>query len=127
MKEPGYKRRLRQLKTWARIHFYTIIYVGVFTILTQYILRNWTTCISMQFFSQFDGNNILFLVWISSIILFFYDVEAKGWKFHRKNNEETRKRIEAAESDFTQSQIQNIKDSLQYQESGKENGGANLK
>lgn len=42
----------------------------------------------MQFFSRFDGNNILFLVWIALIILFFYDVEAKGFKFNRKKSPE---------------------------------------
>ena len=47
----------------------------------------------MQFFSQFDGNNILFLIWIASIFLFFYDVEAKGRKFRRKGIEEANRQI----------------------------------
>jgi len=122
MKKPWYK----QVITWIEIHLYTILYVGVFIMLTKYILHNWAICISMQFFSRFNGNNILFLVWIASIALFFYDIEAKGWKFHRKEFEDTKKRIEDAESTFTQNQIKNIRDSLQTQDLEEVNGGADL-
>ena len=46
-----------------------IFHYAVLIALTWYVLSNWETCISMQFFSRFDGNNILFLVWIILIVL----------------------------------------------------------
>lgn len=76
---------------WVRI--YTILYIVLLGILTKYICENWEKCISMRFFSQFDGNNILFLVWIAAIMLFFYDIEIKEGKFHRRNIEEAKKQI----------------------------------
>lgn len=48
----------------------------------------------MRFFSQFDGNNILFLVWIADILLFFYDVEIKEGKLHRRSIEEAKKQVQ---------------------------------
>lgn len=77
---------------WVRI--YTILYIVLLCILTKYICENWEKCISMRFFSQFDGNNILFLVWIAAIILFFYDIEVKEGKFHRRNIEEARNQVQ---------------------------------
>ena len=47
----------------------------------------------MQFFTQFNGNNILFLVWIADIMLFFYDVELKEGKILRRNIEEAKKQV----------------------------------
>lgn len=76
---------------WVRI--YTFLHLILLGILTKYILENWKVCISMQFFSRFDGNNILFLVWIADILLFFYDVEIKAGKLHRRNIEEAQKQI----------------------------------
>lgn len=77
---------------WVRI--YTFLHLMLLGILTKYILENWKTCISMQFFSRFDGNNILFLVWIADILLFFYDVEIKEGKLHRRNIEEAKKQVQ---------------------------------
>ena len=84
-------------------------------ILTRYILLNWDKCISMKFFEQFDGNNILFLVWIALIILFFYDIEAKDMKFHRKKIEDTQKQLAEADNAFQQNQINNLRESLHSQ------------
>lgn len=76
---------------WVRI--YTVSYLILLGILTKYICENWEKCISMQFFSQFDGNNILFLVWIAGIMLFFYDVEIKESKFHMRKIEEAKNQV----------------------------------
>lgn len=77
---------------WVRI--YTFLHLILLGILTKYVLENWETCISMRFFSQFDGNNILFLVWIADILLFFYDVEIKEGKLHRRSIEEAKKQVQ---------------------------------
>lgn len=71
----------------------------------------------MQFFTKFDGNNILFLVWIACILLFFYDIEAKGWKFHLKGNEEMQQQFACAESTYiNQMTTMNGRDNIQPQE-----------
>ena len=77
---------------WVRI--YTFSYLAILGILTQYICINWEKCISMQFFSKFDGNNVLFFVWIVAIVLFFYDVEVKEGKFHRRKIEEAKSQVQ---------------------------------
>ena len=77
---------------WVRI--YTILYIAILCKLSEYIFNNWEKCISMKLFSQFDGNNILFLVWIAAIALFFYDIEIKEGKFHRRKIEEAKNQVQ---------------------------------
>lgn len=111
---------LQWFKDWITTNIYTILYLGLIGILTKYIFCNWEKCISMQFFSRFDGNNILFLVWLLLIILPFYDIEGKGIKVHRKEM----KRMEDAEK-----KIQNKEAEYQLEklESERENTGPKTK
>lgn len=78
-------------------HFYASIHIIVFFSLSGYVLLNWETCISMQFFSRFDGNNILFLVWIILIFLLIYEVEGKGFKVAKRKQEETQQSLNEAD------------------------------
>lgn len=75
-----YKKLCKWLLKQRNIIFHWVILI----VLTVYIIRNWDSCVSMQFFSNFDGNNILFLVWIILIFLMLYDVEAKGVKLRKR-------------------------------------------
>lgn len=109
---------------WIKLHIYEIMYILLLVLLSSYILFNWEICVKMTFFEQFDGNNILFLIWIVLIILPFYDVEAKGWKFRRKGIEDTRKLFENAESNYMQEQINNLRDNMQSQNSDEIDGGS---
>lgn len=116
---------------WIKLHIYEIMYILLLALLSSYILFNWEICVTMTFFEQFDGNNILFLIWIVLLILPFYDVEAKGWKFRKKGIEDTRKLYENAESNFMQEQINNLqeqinnlRDSMQFQNSDEMEGGS---
>ena len=75
---------------------YGIFHFIVLLCLTCYILLNWEKCISMQFFSQFDGNNILLLVWIILIFLIIYEVEGKGIKIAEHKKEEVQQDLSDA-------------------------------
>lgn len=121
-KESWYKR----LKSWFSVHIYTILYVGVLAVLSWYILNNWEKCVSMQFFSRFDGNNILFLVWITLIILPFYDIEGKEIRIHRKEikkMEDTEKKLQMVDSKFQLEQLDIIKETVKTQPPAMSNGG----
>ncbi len=74
------RKWIQYLFYFVRLNIRSIMYIVDLTILWCYIILNWKKCISMQFFSQFDGNNILFLVGIVLIILPFYKIEGKGVK-----------------------------------------------
>lgn len=117
------KSIFKRFTNWAKLRIYEILYILLLTTLSSYIVVNWEKCIAMKFFEQFDGNNILFLIWIVLLILPFYDIEAKGWKFHRKGIEDTRKQFENAENTFMQNRINNIRDNIQAQNSEEMNGG----
>lgn len=120
------KNMFKRLLKWVKLHIYEILYIALLITLSSYIFINWGKCITMKFFEQFDGNNILFLVWIVLIILPFYDVEAKGWKFRRKGIEDTRKKLADADFVFLENQIKNMKDindSMQSQKSEGMDGG----
>lgn len=88
--KPNWLQRVAHF-VWVRI--YTVLYIAILWKLSEYIFNNWEKCISMKLFSQFDGNNILFLVWIVAIALFFYDIEIKEGKFHRRNIEEAKNQV----------------------------------
>lgn len=100
------------------------MYILLLALLSAYILINWEMCVTMTFFEQFDGNNILFLIWIVLLILPFYDVEAKGWKFRKKGIEDTRKLYENADLNYIQEQINNLRDTIQSQNSDGMDGGS---
>ncbi len=114
----------KKLIKWIKLRIYEILYIVLLAILSSYILINWKICVTMTFFEQFDGNNILFLIWIVLLILPFYDVEAKGWKFRKKGIEDTRKLFENAENNFMQERINNLRDSMQSQNSDETDGGS---
>lgn len=114
----------KKLIKWIKLRIYEILYIVLLVILSSYILINWEVCVTMNFFEQFDGNNILFLIWIVLLILPFYDVEAKGWKFRKKGIEDTRKLFENAESNFIQERINILRDSMHSQNSDEMDGGS---
>lgn len=114
----------KRLIKWIKLRIYEILYIVLLAILSSYILINWKICVTMTFFEQFDGNNILFLIWIVLLILPFYDVEAKGWKFRKKGIEDTRKLFENAENNFMQERINNLRDCMQFQNSDETDGGS---
>ena len=119
------KKIIKRVINWIRLRIYEILYMLLLIILSIYIIMNWKTCITMKFFEQFDGNNILFLVWIVLLILPFYDVEAEGWKFRRKGIQDTQRLFNNAEADFVQDQINNIRANAQSQDSEEMDRGGN--
>lgn len=92
----------KRLKNYIVMHKGAAEYYAVTTILWVYIILNWDKCISMQFFSEFDGNNILFLVALLLAILHFYDIEGKEWKVHRINSN-MKEEYEKADKRYEQS------------------------
>lgn len=82
------KFRIRNAFYWMRKHIYIILYVLLLIVLWLYVILNWDKCISMQFFSQFDGNNILFLTGIGLVVIPFFNIEAKEFKITMKKQKE---------------------------------------
>lgn len=108
---------------WFITYLTTILYVFILAILWTYIILNWEKCISMQFFSKFDGNNILFLVGILLTMLPFYEIEGKGIKLHRINLKSMGEELKGAESKYQEKSIEIQMDKLQSQAEGKALGG----
>lgn len=97
-------------------YIYQILYAIMLGVLWTYIVLNWEKCVSMKFFSQFDGNNILFLVGILLTVLPFYEVEGKGIKIRRVGAKELERDLEKEESDFQKNVIQNTMIMMQSQD-----------
>lgn len=112
-----------RLKDWAISNIYAIMYIVLIIALTKYVFCNWEECISMQFFSQFDGNNILFLVWILLFVLPFYDIEIKEAKFHKRNMEKAKEQVNDEGVALTLEQRVEKIDSMLSEMSAKMNGG----
>ena len=97
-------------------YFYQILYLILLGTLWIYIVLNWEKCVSMQFFSQFDGNTILFLVGISLVVLPFYEVEGKGFKIRRAGEKELERDLNKVESEYQKNVIQNTMIMMQSQD-----------
>lgn len=97
-------------------YIYQILYAIMLGVLWTYIVLNWEKCVSMKFFSQFDGNNILFLVGILLTVLPFYEVEGKVIKIRRVGAKELERDLEKEESDFQKNVIQNTMIMMQSQD-----------
>ena len=102
---------------------YRKLYAGLLIALTIYIICNWEKCISMQFFSQFDGNNILFLVWILLFVLPFYDIEIKVAKINKRNMEKAKEQVNDESVALTLEQRVKKIDSMLSEMSARMNGG----
>ena len=55
-------------------------YFVTVTLLTIYIIRNWCYAIEFTPFSDFNGNNLLFVVWIIIVVLPFIRLESEKGK-----------------------------------------------
>lgn len=83
MTNPKLTKRKRIWNWWLRYNN-AVFYWAALSVLTTYILINWEICISMQFFRKFDGNNILFLCWLSMIFLKIFKIKVKDVEIFRE-------------------------------------------
>lgn len=113
----------RRVVKWIIIHIYNILYLAMLSVLWGYIIINWEICISMQFFSRFDGNNILFLVGILLVILPFYELEGKGTRLRRTGTKAMEEDYRDADTRFLEDKIKNQMDKQNLQEETKSLGG----
>lgn len=105
----------KRLFNFLKRYIYQILYIIMLCALWIYIILNWEKCVSMQFFSQFDGNNILFLVGIILMILPFYEVEGDGIKIRRANVKALERDLEKQESEFQKNAMQITINTMQSQ------------
>ena len=91
-------------------YYRNILYVVIVFVLWGYLIYNWEKCISMQFFNQFDGNNILFLIGIALLILpfFRFEIEGKGVKVQAEMRKEMQADFQNADSDYKIKLIQRL-------------------
>lgn len=86
-----------------------IFHYFVLITLTCYVISNWETCTSMSFFKQFDGNNILFVVWIILIFLCIYNVRIDKYAIFERSAEQQKVQNQVLGSQMTyQSQMQQL-------------------
>ncbi len=100
------RKKLYQLVCFLSPYIRRILYIVGLIILWCYIILNWEKCISMQFFSQFDGNNILFLVGLMLAILPFYEVEGKGFKIKEAGVKALQEELERTRHNYLENSTQ---------------------
>ena len=114
---------IRRFLMWMRDHIYTILYILMLIVLWGYIICNWEACISMQFFSQFDGNNILFIAGLMLTILPFYDIEGKGVRLRRRNMKGLQNDLQSADSRYAQKKLESKISEMKFEVAEKSDGG----
>lgn len=69
-------------------------YVILLSISTPYVIRNFEEIVDFQFFTQFDGKNLIFVVWIVLLIIPLFDsFEGFGISIKRYNNQKEDKKL----------------------------------
>ncbi|MCH5185340.1 MAG: hypothetical protein J1F64_04355 [Oscillospiraceae bacterium] len=113
---------MRELFTKIKENLKLILYIMLLLGLSTYVVINWDKCISMRFFKYFNGNNILFLVWLAMLILQFHDVEIKDFKV-RVNVTDMERAYNNADTNFLENRENNT---INAQDSEEENEGGNI-
>lgn len=124
------KKAISGVCNFLETYFITIFHMVVLVGLSWYVFKNWETCISMQFFDDFNGNNILFLVWIILIFLLIYKVDGSVIKLTEKKREQTQEDLMKLNLQYqidtrfsqTKSSCPNLDNMPQNKERGKQNG-----
>lgn len=122
------KTEEKQKRDWhpllfIRDYIYSILYVVMLIVLWIYVIYNWDICISMQFFSQFDGNNILFIVGLVLVIIPFYDIEGKGIRLRRRSTKSLEDKLQNADSTYQYEMLMREAAKLQSEKLNKSDGG----
>lgn len=117
------KSIIRRFFLWVKDYIYTILYILILIVLWGYIIYNWDACISMQFFSQFDGNNILFIVGLVLTILPFYDIEGKGVSLRRRSTKNLEDKLQDADSTYKYEMLKREVPTVQSENLKKSDGG----
>ena len=77
---------------WIRKLWYVIL----LCISTPYIICNYDEIVDFQFFTQFNGKNLIFLVWIVLLIIPLFDsFEGFGISIKRYNQQRENKKLDA--------------------------------
>lgn len=97
---PIKKDEIRQGLKLSWLYRHTVFHILAFLLLTCYVLFHWNACVNMQLFSQFNGNNILFIIWLASAFLIIYDVEGKGFKVAKHKREESQNQYETIKKQY---------------------------
>ena len=73
-------RKIRDLKDIVKNRWRLLWYFISVTSLTIYVICNWRYVIDFTPFTNFDGNNLLFVVWIIIVTLPFIRLESEKGK-----------------------------------------------
>ena len=66
-------------KNWREL-YWCIHYIGLLCIATIFVIRNMDKCLSMSFFSKFDGYNIVWIGWLVLLFMPLISVDNKWFK-----------------------------------------------
>lgn len=101
----GIGTRLKSWGTNIRNRMVDYWFIIVFAITTIFVLKNFKACITLSFTKDFNGMNLVFLIWIALILFpMFESFEGFGISIKKRKQD---KKENSLTADF-QSQIHNI-------------------
>ena len=66
-------------KNWRSI-LWIIIYIILLSLSTNFVINNWEKCLDMEFFSRFNGYNIIWLLWLFLLLMLLVSVDNQWLK-----------------------------------------------
>lgn len=66
-------------RNWQSI-LWIVIYITLVALSTSFVVCNWPKCLEMEFFSRFNGYNIIWILWIFLLFMPLISVDNKWFK-----------------------------------------------
>lgn len=89
------------IKKWYSVVFYLLI--------TLYVLINFKECKTLTFFDDFDGDNVIFILWLALSILPIFDkIEILGFGYKLRQTAAENAAYEAKKEIMTEKELQEL-------------------
>ena len=97
------KKAIGIIENWITEWRWKLLYIFILTVSTCYLWCNWTEAVTFTFFNDFNGVNLIFVVWIFLWLApFIKSIEILGIKAQMKEKEKLRVKEKEAEFEFRQ-------------------------
>ncbi len=82
-------------------------YIFLLTATTIFVIINWNDCVNMQFFSSFNGYNIIFLLWITLLLFLVVKIDFNGiTSFNQKKKADNEFEVALRENEIIKKTIE---------------------
>ena len=88
-------------RSWQNI-VWIVVYLVLLALSTSFVWENWNKCLDMEFFTHFNGYNIIWMLWIFLLFVPLISIDNKWFKMVNPLTKKELERQKAEESAKTE-------------------------